>query len=70
MARGSAENPLSDEEISTKFHLLMESARLPDRARRIEDMVMGIDRAPSFAPLVEAITQPVEASAQLARAMR
>ena len=70
VARGSAENPLSDEEISTKFHLLMESARLSDRARRIEDMVMDIDRAPSFAPLVEAITQPVEASAQLARAMR
>lgn len=56
VARGSAENPLSDAEISAKFHALMESAGVAARARKIEDLVMALDRAPSFAPLVEALT--------------
>lgn len=70
VARGSAENPLSDEEISAKFHLLMESAGMAERASRIEDLVMDLDRAASFAPLVEAVTRPAEAEVKLARATR
>lgn len=57
VARGSAENPLSDAEISDKFHALMESGGVAARARQIEDLVMTLDRAPSFAPLVEALTK-------------
>ncbi len=62
VARGSAENPLSDAEVSEKFHGLMQAGGLGDRARRIEDIVMQLDRAASFAPLVEALRQPVAAT--------
>ena len=40
VARGSADNPLSEREISEKFHGFMKASGLGDRARRIEDMVM------------------------------
>ncbi len=70
VARGSAENPLSDHEISEKFHELMDASGVGDRARRIEDMVMTIDVAPSIAPLLEALTQPAEASVRLERVAR
>jgi len=58
VARGSAENPLSDDEISAKFRLLMDSAGMGERASQIEDLVLDLDRAASFAPLVEAVTRP------------
>ena len=62
MARGSAENPLSDAEVSEKFHGLMLAGGVADRAAQIEDMVMGLDRAANFAPLVAALRQaPVAA---------
>ena len=52
VARGSAENPLSDAEVSEKFHGLMLAGGVAERAAEIEDMVMGLDQAASFAPLV------------------
>ena len=67
VARGSAENPLSDAEVSAKFHELMLAGGLSDRARRIEDMVMDLESAASFAPLVEALRQ-APLAAELARA--
>ena len=65
VARGSAENPLSSRDISEKFHGLMGASGFGGRARRIEDLVMNIDAALSVAPLLEALTQPAEASALL-----
>ena len=65
VARGSAENPLSSRDISEKFHGLMDASGFGGRARRIEDLVMSIDAARSVAPLLEALTQPAEASALL-----
>ena len=70
VARGSADNPLSERERSDKFHGLMEASGLGDRARPIEDMVMGIEAAPSIAPLIEALMQPAAEPARLARAAR
>ncbi|MDP3898550.1 MAG: MmgE/PrpD family protein, partial [Mesorhizobium sp.] len=58
VARGSAENPLTDAEISEKFHGLMQAADLGERARQIEEMVMTIDTAPSLAPLLAALARP------------
>ena len=55
VARGSAENPLSDAEVRAKFHVLMESAGLAGRATTIEDMVMALDDLPSIEPLVETL---------------
>ncbi|RKF07164.1 MmgE/PrpD family protein [Oceaniradius stylonematis] len=40
-ARGDADAPLSDAEISSKFHALMDEAGYGDRATRIEDMMMA-----------------------------
>jgi len=40
-ARGDAGTPLSDAEISSKFHALMADAGHGDRAVRIEDMIMA-----------------------------
>lgn len=45
-ARGDADTPLSDSEISAKFHALMAEAGYGDRAARIEDMMMA-DAAPA-----------------------
>lgn len=67
VARGSAENPLSDDEVGAKFRLLMESAGMAGRVGEIEDLVMGLDRAESFAPLVEAVTRPAVRHAGVAR---
>lgn len=58
VARGSAENPLTDAEISEKFHGLMRAAGLGDRAHEIEERIMTIDTAPSLAPLMAALTAP------------
>lgn len=58
VARGSAENPLSDAEIAAKFRGLMEDAGFADRAAAIEDMVMSLDRAPSLAPLLDLVCAP------------
>ncbi|MBO6637048.1 MAG: MmgE/PrpD family protein [Roseitalea sp.] len=40
-ARGDANTPLSDHEISAKFHALMDEAGHGHRAARIEDMIMA-----------------------------
>jgi hypothetical protein len=69
VARGSADNPLSQSELSGKFHGLMEAAGLSGRARQIEDLVMNIDAAQSLAPLINAITLPGEPIRRLERAV-
>ena len=46
-ARGDADAPLSDAEISSKFHALMDEAGYGDRATRIEDMIMAGDATPA-----------------------
>lgn len=56
IARGSAENPLSDAEIGGKFHALMAAAGHGDRAGEIEDIVMSLESRASLAPLVRLIT--------------
>ena len=48
----------------------MDASGVGDKARRIEDMVMTIDVAPSIAPLLEALTQPAEAPVRLERVAR
>lgn len=58
VARGSAENPLTDAEISAKFHGLMQSSGFGERAAAIERMVLSLDRAKSFAPLLDLMTGP------------
>jgi 2-methylcitrate dehydratase PrpD len=65
VARGSADNPLSDEEISGKFHQLMEASGFAGRARRIEDLVMSMETAPSIAPLLDLLTEPAAVPARL-----
>jgi 2-methylcitrate dehydratase PrpD len=58
VARGSAENPLSDGEIAEKFHALMEASGCGDRADAVEREVMAIERAPTLAPLLSLIGRP------------
>lgn len=55
VARGSAENAFSDEEIVAKFHLLMESAGCTARAQEIADYVWGMERELSFRKLADMI---------------
>jgi 2-methylcitrate dehydratase PrpD len=58
VARGSAENPLSDAEVSAKFHALMAAGCVGERAAKIEDMVMSLAIAPSLTPLLDEMTKP------------
>lgn len=58
VARGSAENPLSDAELSAKFSALMADSGLGERAAEIEDRVMTLADAPSLAPLLELLSRP------------
>ncbi|MFM8701751.1 MAG: MmgE/PrpD family protein [Hyphomicrobiales bacterium] len=55
VARGSAENPFSDDEITTKFKLLMESAGHSKRVQGIVDYVWGIEKEPSLRRLADMI---------------
>lgn len=52
VARGSAENPLSDQEVSAKFHMLMRASGQGARAAQIEDMVMSLETLPTSAALI------------------
>jgi hypothetical protein len=70
VAQGSADNPLSDDEISGKFHQLMEASGFAERARRIEDLVMSVETAPSIAPLLKLLTEPAAAPAPMEGAVR
>jgi 2-methylcitrate dehydratase PrpD len=58
VARGSAENPLSDAEISAKFYGLMADSGFGERAARIEDMVMALENQASIRPLFDLIFAP------------
>lgn len=62
VARGSAENPLSDAELRGKFNVLMEAGGVGGRAARIENFVGDIETAPSLAPLLRLVTAPPEGS--------
>jgi 2-methylcitrate dehydratase PrpD len=58
VARGSAENPLSDAEISAKFHALMAGSGFGERAAQVEDMVMTLESQASVRPLLDLIFAP------------
>jgi 2-methylcitrate dehydratase PrpD len=60
VARGSAENPLSDAEISAKFHALMTDSGFGARAAAIEDLVMAMERQASAGPLFDLIFSPAD----------
>lgn len=62
VARGSAENPLSDAEISSKFHELLSVSGFGERASPIEDLVMSLEKEPSMASLFNLIYEPAEAA--------
>src|SRR5690606_19461898 len=62
VARGSAENPLSDAEISSKFHELLAVSGFGERASPIEDLVMSLEKEPSMASLFNLIYEPAEAA--------
>jgi hypothetical protein len=64
VARGSAENPLSDTAVSEKFHALMSSAGFSAGSKQIEDLVRSIEFAPSISPLIEALTMSGAAPAR------
>src|SRR5690606_35956843 len=61
VARGSAENPLSDAEVSDKFHLLMKAGGVGARSREIEDFVETIETQASLKPLLDLISAAPEA---------
>ena len=52
VARGSAENPLADEEVREKFHTLMRAGGVGGRADEIAAMVAGLEEQRSLAPLL------------------
>jgi 2-methylcitrate dehydratase PrpD len=52
VARGSAENPLSDAEVSGKFHALMQAGGVGERAAAIEAMVMALEEHGSLRGLL------------------
>lgn len=58
VARGSAENPLSDEEVGRKFRQLMEVSGFAERAGRIEEMVRSLDDLPDVRPLLAELSRP------------
>lgn len=58
-AHGNADNPLTDDEISGKFHSLMSAADLGGIAHRIENEIAGIEKADSINGLLDALaTEP------------
>ena len=56
VALGSMENPLSDVEISIKFHGLMAASGGEGRSKLIEKLVTDLDQEPSVQPLLDTIT--------------
>ncbi len=63
VARGSAENPLSDAEVSEKFHALMQAGGVGERAAAIEAIVMALEEHGSIRDLLKLIqAAPGEAS--------
>jgi hypothetical protein len=54
--RGSDGNPLSAADVEAKFLDNAQRRVSPDRARRILDLVMGLDAAPDVLALTEALT--------------
>lgn len=52
VARGGAENPLSDAEVGDKFHALMEAGGVGGRAAAVEAIVAGLEDHASLADLL------------------
>lgn len=65
VARGSAENPLSDAEVSGKFHALMQASRVGERAAAIEAMVMALEEQGSLRDLLHLIHAAPESGGSL-----
>jgi 2-methylcitrate dehydratase PrpD len=63
VARGSAENPLSDAEISAKFRGLMVDSGFGERADAVEDFVATLEHRASVGPLFDLIFQPAAPAA-------
>ncbi|HTV68738.1 MAG TPA: MmgE/PrpD family protein [Rhizobiaceae bacterium] len=58
VARGSAENPLSEDELSAKFRSLMEAGGVGERAGEIDRFIAGIEQKGSVEPLLTLIGRP------------
>ncbi|GAA4383707.1 MmgE/PrpD family protein [Tsukamurella soli] len=56
---GNPQDPITDDEVVTKFRALTDRVMEPDRAGGIVDIVRGLADAPSVAPLVALLAQPV-----------
>lgn len=59
LPKGDPENPLSDSEISAKFHGFGDGVMGKDRTNRIEDMVTTLDTMPCVRPLLALICDPL-----------
>ena len=58
VANGSAENPLTDQEIDDKFTTFMAGAGCGDRSDEVMVAVKQLDQAPGVAVLIDLITAP------------
>ena len=59
-AKGHFKNPMSDAEIEAKFRKLTSGILSPAQIDRSIELVHGLDRAPSIAPLMNALTVKTE----------
>ncbi|MGB3833559.1 MAG: MmgE/PrpD family protein [Mesorhizobium sp.] len=58
VARGSAENPLSDEEVSGKFNSLLQESGFGARAAPIEELVLSLESLPDARTLFAELSRP------------
>lgn len=56
--RGELDDPLSDDELRTKFRWLARGVLLDERAAAIETTVLGLADAPSIAPILRLLAAP------------
>lgn len=58
-ARGDAESPLTDAEITAKFHALADGP-LGSRAHRIVELISAVTDGDDVAPILDALLSPLE----------
>ncbi len=58
-ARGDAQSPLTDAEITAKFHALADGP-LGSRAHRIEELISAVPNGDDAAPILDALLSPLE----------
>ena len=58
VARGSADNPLSDAEVSGKFRSLMRESGFGERAAAIEELVLSLESRPDARRLFQELARP------------